>query len=156
MFNAIQREIIRRCWELGENICAVRLHPMLSRYIDQLDTKGMLKICLSEDIDITKRISLGILKRVISFPKTGSKKHKGIASIYKQTPIAAYFSQFADRPGYVMIDFVERNGAVSSDLFVVTGTYTDIFSGWVVRADWLGRNQHSVSSIGKIGTSQNK
>lgn len=28
-FNTIHREIIRRCWELGANICAERLHPIL-------------------------------------------------------------------------------------------------------------------------------
>jgi hypothetical protein len=150
-FNTVHREIIRRCWELGGNICAERLHPILSTYIDQLDIRGMLKIYLREDIDITEGISLGTLKRVISsFPKTGSKKHKGNASIYKQIPIVAHFSQFTDKPGHVEVDFVEHNGGLSSGLFAVTGTYTDIFSGWVVRAAGLGRSEHSVSSIDKI------
>jgi hypothetical protein len=154
-FNTIHREIIRRCWELGGNICAERLHPMLSTYIDQLDLRGMLRIYSKQDIDLTKDISLGTLKRVIfSFPKTGSKKRKGNASIYKQIPIVAHFSQFTDKPGYVEIDFVEHNGGLSSGLFAVTGTYTDIFSGWIVRAAGLGRSEHSVSSIDKIAQSR--
>ena len=154
-FNTIHREIVRRCWELGGNICAERLHPMLSTYIDHLDIRGMLKFYSTEDIEKTRSISLGTLKRVIStFPRTSSKKHKGNASIYKQVPIVAHFSQFTDRPGYLEIDFVEHNGGVSSGLFAVTGTYTDIYSGWVVRAAGLGRNEHSVSSIDKKAQSR--
>lgn len=150
-FNSIHKEIVRRCWELGGNICAERLHPMLTPYIDQLDIRGMLKFYSKEDIDKTRSISLGTLKRVLStFPKTSSKKHKGNAMIYTKVPIVAHFSQFTDKPGYVEIDFVEHNGGVSSGVFAITGTYTDIFSGWVVRAAGLGRNENSVSSIDKI------
>jgi len=149
-FNSIHKEIVRRCWELGGNICAERLHPMLSIYIDRLDIRGMFKFYSKQDIDKTRSISLGTLKRVIStFPKTSSKKHKGNAMIYKQVPIVAHFSRFTDKPGHVEIDFVEHNGGVSSGVFAITGTYTDIFSGWVVRAAGLGRNEHSVSSIDK-------
>lgn len=115
----------------------------------------MLRIYSKQDIAITKDISLGTVKRVIScFPKAGSKKHKGNASIYKQIPIVAHFSQFTDKPGHVEIDFVELNGGLSSGLFAVTGTYTDIFSGWVVRAAGLGRSEHSVTSIDKIAQSR--
>jgi len=147
-FNTIHKEIVRRCWELASNICAERLHPMLSIYIDQLDIRGMLRLYSRDDIDITKGISLGTLKRVIStFPRTSTKKYKGNASIYKQVPIVANFTKFTDKPGYVEVDFVEHNGGVSSGLFAVTATYTDIFSGWVVRAAGLGRNENSVSRI---------
>jgi len=147
-FNSTHKEIIRRCWELGGNICAERLHPMLCAYIDQLDIRGMLRIYSRDQIGKTKSISLGTLKRVVSaFPRPSSRKHKGNASIYKQVPIVAHFSQFTDRPGHVEIDFVEHNGGVCSGLFAVTGTYTDIFSGWVVRAAGLGKNENSVLSI---------
>ncbi len=149
-FNSIHKEIVRRCWELASNICSERLHPMLSIYIDQLDMRGMLRLYSRDDIDITKSISLGTLKRVIStFPRTSTKKYKGNASIYKQVPIVANFTKFTDKPGYMEVDFVEHNGGVSSGLFAVTGTYTDIFSGWVVRAAGLGRNENSVSRIDK-------
>lgn len=81
---------------------------MLTPYIDQLDIRGMLKFYSKEDIDKTRGISLGTLKRVLStFPKTSSKKHKGNAMIYTKVPIVAHFSQFTDKPGYVEIDFVD-------------------------------------------------
>lgn len=154
-FNSIHKEIIRRCWELGGNICAERLHTMLPTYLDQLYIRGMLKIYSRDQIEKTRSISLGTLKRVIStFPRTSSKRHKGNASIYKHVPIVAHFSQFTDRPGHVEIDFVEHNGVVSSGLFAVTGTYTDIFSGWVVRAAGLGKNENSVLRIDKTAQSR--
>ena len=154
-FNSIHKEIIRRCWELGGNICGERLHTMLPTYLDQLGIKGVLRIYSRDQIEKTRSISLGTLKRVIStFPRTSSKRHRGNASIYKQVPIVAHFSQFTDKPGYLEIDFVEHNGGVSSGLFVVTGTYTDIYSGWVVRVAGLGRNEHSVSSIDKKAQSR--
>src|SRR3989337_2058688 len=53
-FNSIHKEIVRRCWELGGNICAERLHPMLTPYIDQLDIRGMLKFYSKEDIAQTR------------------------------------------------------------------------------------------------------
>ncbi len=147
-FNTIHREIVRRCWELSGNICAERLHCMLHAYIDQLCITGMFKFHSKVDIDITRSISLGTLKRVIAaFPKESSKKHKGNAMIYKQVPIVAHFGQFTHKAGYVEVDFVEHNGGVSSGLFAITGTYTDIFSGWVVRAAGLGKNERSVSRI---------
>ncbi len=150
-YNSIHKEIVKRCWELAGNICAERLHPMLSIYIDQLDIRGMLRFYSRDDIDITKSISLGTLKRVISsFPKANTKKHKGNALVYKQVPIVAHFGQFSDKPGYIEVDFVEHSGGVSSGLYAVTATYTDIFSGWTVRACGLGKNQYSVKSIDKL------
>jgi len=150
-YNSIHKEIVKRCWELAGNICAERLHPMLITYINQLEAKGFLKHYSKEDMNITKSISLGTLKRVISsFPKANTKKHKGNAMVYKQVPIVAHFGQFSDKSGYIEVDFVEHNGGVSSGLYAVTATYTDIFSGWTVRACGLGKNQHSVKSIDKL------
>jgi hypothetical protein len=96
-------------------------------------------------------MSLGTLKRVIAtFPRTSTKKHKGNAMIYKQVPIVANFGKFTDEPGFVEIDYVEHNGGTSSGLFAITGTYTDIFSGWTARAAGLGKNLESVSSIDRV------
>jgi len=150
-YNSIHKEIVNRCWELAGNICAERLHLMLSTYINQLGTKGFLLYYSKDDIDITKSISLGTLKRVVSsFPKANTKKHKGNAMVYKQVPIVAHFGRFSDKPGYIEVDFVEHGGGVSSGLYAVTATYTDIFSGWTVRACGLGKNQYSVKSIDRL------
>jgi hypothetical protein len=150
-FNSIHIGVVNKCWELAGKICAERLHPMLCTYIGQLEIKGMLQIYSKNDIAITKTISAATLKRVIAtFPRASSKKHKGNALIYKQVPIVANFGQFSDEPGYVEIDYVEHNGGTSSGLFVITGTYTDIFCGWVARAAGLGKNLSSVSSIDRV------
>lgn len=150
-FKGVHTRIVKKCWELAGNICAERLHPMVAIYIEQLHKGGLLKDYSTEDIAITKSISLATLKRVIAtFPSMSSKKHKGNAFVYKQVPIVAHFGQFSDRAGYVEIDYVEHNGGNCSGLFVITGTYTDIFCGWVARAAGLGKNLASVSNIDKI------
>ncbi len=150
-FRGVHTRIVKKCWELTGYICAERLHPMVAIYIEQLHKGGLLKDHSTEDIAITKSISVATLKRVIAtFPSTSSKKHKGNAFVYKQVPIVAHFGQFSDRAGYVEIDYVEHNGGNCSGLFVITGTYTDIFCGWVVRAAGLGKNLASVSNIDKI------
>ncbi|HEX3035425.1 MAG TPA: hypothetical protein VHT73_09870 [Thermodesulfobacteriota bacterium] len=150
-FSGVHATIVKECLELAGGICAERLHPVLSSYIDQLETRGMLGAYSKDDIATTKGMPLGTLKRVIScFPKTSTKKHKGNAMIYKQVPVVANFGKFTDEPGFVEIDYVEHNGGTSSGLFAITGTYTDIFCGWTARATGLGKNLESVTSIDKI------
>ena len=154
-FNNIHIAIVKECWKLAGNICAERLHPMLGVYIDRLDTSGLLEVYSKEDVSLTKAISCATLKRIIStFPGTSSKKHKGRACVYKQIPIVAHFGQFSQSPGYVEIDYVEHSGGNSSGLFAITGTYIDIFSGWVARAAGLGKNLWSVSEIDNIAQSR--
>jgi hypothetical protein len=150
-FRGVHTRIVKKCLELAGNICAERLHPMLAIYIEQLHKQGLLKDYSTEDIAITKSISVATLKRVIAtFPRTSTKKHKGRACMYKQVPIVAHFGQFSQSPGFVEIDYVEHSGGNSSGLFAITGTYIDIFSGWVARAAGLGKNLWSVSEIDNI------
>jgi hypothetical protein len=150
-FMGVHTRIVNKCWELSGGICAERLHPVLSNYIDQLETRGMLGDYSKMDIATTKGMSLGTLKRVIAtFPRSSSKKHKGNAMIYKQVPVVANFGKFTDEPGFVEIDYVEHNGGTSSGLFAITGTYTDISCGWAARAAGLGKNLQSVTSIDKV------
>lgn len=150
-FSTVHMRIVKECWELAGGICAERLHPVLSSYIDQLEIRDMLGAYSKYDISTAKSISVATLKRVISsFPKTSTKKHKGNAMIYKQVPIVANFGKFTDEPGFVEIDYVEHNGGMSSGLFVITGTYTDIFSGWTARAAGLGKNLESVRGIDRV------
>jgi hypothetical protein len=147
-FRGVHVRIVKKCWELAGNICAQRLHPMLATYIDQLHRQGMLAYYSAKDIAIAKSISVATLKRVIAtFPRASNKKHKGNDFIYRQVPIVAHFGKFSDTPGYVEIDYVEHNGGSSSGLFIITGTYTDIFSAWTARAAGLGKNLSSVSGI---------
>lgn len=150
-FSGVHASIVKECWELSGGICAERLHPVLSSYIDQLETRGMLGACSKDDIATTKSISVATLKRVIAtFPRASTRKYKGNAMIYKQVPVIANFGKFTDEPGFVEIDYVEHNGGTSSGLFAITGTYADIFSGWTARAAGLGKNLESVSSIDRV------
>ncbi len=150
-FSGIHARVVKECWDLSGGICAERLHPVLCAYIDQLETRAMLRAYCKMDISTAKSMSLGTLKRVVSsFPRTSSKKHKGNAMIYKQVPVVANFGKFTDEPGFVEIDYVEHNGGTSSGLFAITGTYTDIFCGWTARAAGLGKNLESVRGIDRV------
>lgn len=150
-FSGVHARVVKECRELAGGICAERLHPVLCAYIDQLETRGMLGTYSRDDISTAKSMSLGTLKRIIAtFPRTSSNRHKGNAMIYKQVPIVANFGKFTDEPGFVEIDYVEHNGGTSSGLFTITGTYTDIFSGWTARAAGLGKNLESVRGIDQV------
>jgi hypothetical protein len=150
-FKSTHISIVKECWELSGGICAERLHPMLNVYINQLETARLLEAYSKDDVSTARTISVATLKRIISgFPRTSSKKHKGSACLYKQIPIVAHFGQFSDRPGFVEIDYVEHSGGNSSGLFVVTGSYIDIFSGWVARAAGMGKNLDSVTRINDL------
>ncbi|HSE83346.1 MAG TPA: hypothetical protein VLB01_02215, partial [Thermodesulfobacteriota bacterium] len=82
-FSGIHARVVSKCWELSGGICAERLHPVLSTYIDQLEARGMLGAYCKGDISTAKSMSLATLKRVISsFPRTSSKRHRGNAMIY--------------------------------------------------------------------------
>ena len=155
-YNSIHKEIVKRCWQLSGCICAEKLHPMLSTYIEHLERNGLLSFYEQRFIEEVKQISLGSLKRIIrDFPKTSKRRQKGNAFIYQKVPIIAGFSKYSfERPGYVEVDFVEHNGGSSSGTFAITGVYTDLYSQWIARASGLGKNLHSMSEIDRIAHSR--
>ena len=150
-YNIFHRTLIKQIWELTGYICAERIHPMIGKYIEQLEDAGGLILYPAEVIKKVNKIPLGTLKKIMrSFPHMHSNKHKGNFEIYKQVPIVANFGKYAmEKPGYVEVDYVEHNGGNSSGTFAITGVYTDIFSQWVVRASGLGKNLGSVEDIDK-------
>jgi rubredoxin len=156
-YNALHKQIVKKCWELSGNICGERLYPIMERCIEDLNEKGELKDYPAKIIEETKQISLGTLKRIIKeFPLPLQKrKPKGNAFIYRQIPITADFGKNAyAKPGYIEVDFIEHNGGNSQGIFAITGVYTDLSTQWTVRACGLGKNLNSVSEIDKIAHSK--
>jgi len=151
-YNSIHKEIVKRCWELSGCICAEKLHPMLTIYIEQLQRNRLLTFYEPRFIEEVRGISLGTLKRMIrDFPKVAKRREKGNAFIYQKVPIIADFSKYSfEGPGYMEVDFVEHNGGSSSGTFAITSIYTDIYSQWIARASGLGKNLHSMSEIDRI------
>jgi len=149
IYTIIHKAIVRKAWELSDEICGERLHPVIADYIKHLEKNGELKYYGKRYIVETKKISERTLKRIIAnFPTTGKKrKRKGNSSLYKAIPVNAHFGDNTDKPGYVEIDYVEHNGGNSSGVFIHTGCYVDICLGWVARWAALGKNMHAVSKI---------
>lgn len=143
--------LIEKVWYLSGGICAERIFPELSMYITELKKAGELNPFTTQVIHECRKIKLGTLKYIIAtFPKKSSKKHKGNADIYKKVSIDANFRRFTKEPGNLEIDYVEHSGGNTSGTFAITGTYTDLFSQWTVRAVSLGKHLASVASIFRI------
>lgn len=155
-YTSIHKAIVKKAWELSDEICAERLHPMIGDYIKQLEENGELRYYGKLYIAETRQISEPTLKRIIAkFPKAnGRKRYKGNASIYKQIPVNAHFGENAGRPGYMEIDYVEHNGGNSAGTFVHTGSYVDVCLGWIARSAALGKNIQGVSKIHDMNESR--
>jgi len=149
IYNKIHREIIRKAWELSGEICAERLHPMLYSFVKQLQTNGLLLGYQKLDLLTAASVSEITLKRIVSqFPKTSfSKRSKGNSDLYRQIPIQAYFGKNSAHPGYMEIDYVEHSGGNSAGTFSTTGSYVDVFSGWIARSAGLGKSQLAIAGI---------
>jgi len=149
IYTSIHKSIIRKVWELSEEICGERLYPVISEYIKQLKQNGELKYYENQYVEETINISERTLKRIIAkFAKTRKgRSNKGNSSLYKQIPIHAYFGENANKPGYVEIDYVEHNGGSSAGTFAHTGCYVGVFSGWIARFAALAKGMRGVRKI---------
>jgi hypothetical protein len=148
-YTNVHKKIVRKAWELSGEICGERLHPVIGKYISQLEKSGELKYYERKYVRQSKEVSERTLKRIISsFPKVGKRrKSKGNAAIYKAIPIKAHFGKNAHMSGFFEIDYVEHSGGNSSGTFANTGTYVDVCLGWIARSVALGKN---VKGVGKI------
>lgn len=135
--------------DLGGGVCGERLHPQLGEYLRQLETAGELSHYSAGVVETVRDMppislrrilaELGVTRRRRQLPET--------ADIAKQIPVVADFNRFADRLGYLGVDYVEHNGGDSSGRFAISGCYIDIGVQWLVRAAGHGKNLASVEAI---------
>lgn len=148
VFGEIHVELVKRCWYLAGGICAERLHPELGSYISELAKAEQLAGWPEDVVRQVRGMSLITLKRIMKdFPKSRSKRGRQPAEILQNISIQPRFGQFAHLLGFVGLDYVEHSGGVSSGRFVITGTYTELSSGWTVRAAGWGKNLVSIEAI---------
>ena len=106
--------MVRKCWELSGKICAERLTPMLSVYLESLKRAGKMKGYQEHDIQLVAHVSVSTIRRIIeTFPEyqqSDTRKRKGKSTLYKEIPINARFGQEVTKPGYFEVDFVCHNG----------------------------------------------
>ena len=150
LFVQQHKNLVLKCWDLADEICAERLYQELPTYIDQLQNASLLKGFSDLIISQTLSMSLNTLKNIVSeFPKSNyRKKSKGNPEIYKFVPVKPNFGQYSNTPGNVEVDYVEHHNG-SGGPFAITGCYNDIFSGWIARTASLGKSENSVRFIHK-------
>jgi hypothetical protein len=145
---------VHEAWQLSGHICGERLQPMIGEYLQALQMAH--RISLSPyDLELLSQISVISLKRMIStfeekiYDKMHNPKRRtGTPALYKMIPISAKFGKRShEKPGLIEVDYVEHKGGVNSGRFAITGTYTDIVCGWIVRAAGWGHNLCSIQSI---------
>lgn len=143
------KQLIKRVWDLYENICAERLHSEIRKGINMLKEAGEITMYEEDVIKLSKQISLGKLKEIISefLKPAGHRKNNRKPGIYSQVPVEVNFNKYSSTPGYVEVDPVEHNGGNSSGTYAITGCYVCIFSQWVGRTASLGQSQESIEII---------
>jgi hypothetical protein len=141
--------LLRQCWQLAGKICAERLHPELSTYIAALISSSQWADYRDQDIALIRSCSLATAKRMMTnLPRVHTRSTgQGSSEILRQVSLQPRFGQFAHRLGYIGIDYVEHNGGSASGRFVITGTYTELASGWTIRVAGWGKNLASLAGI---------
>lgn len=131
---------LRTVWEVGNEICAELLHPVVSEYIDILKQDGMWNHRESATNQL-RSMSLGTMKRRIGkFLKTG-RARKGLSatkpsSLKRLVPI--FSGPWEGKPpGYGQIDTVVHCGNTLLGDYAYTLNYTDAATLLVIpRAQW--------------------
>ena len=145
------RLLIAKVWHLADEICGERLYEELGAYLDALEAAGELADFDPLVVAQVRSISLGSLKPMVGdlmVPRSsgGSGKRRVDATLAR-VPVQPRFGQFAHLAGYVGLDYVEHSGGNSAGRFAVTGTYTELSSGWTARAAGRGKNLAAVEAI---------
>jgi hypothetical protein len=148
-YHDAHRQLVLALNELAGSVAAERLQPQLGEYLSQLEAAGELTAYTADVVARVRTMPVISLKRMLKDLGISRARRKlpGLSDVAKHVPIQAHFGQFADRLGYVALDYVEHNGGNSSGRFVQSGCYVDIATQWVVRAAGWGKNLRSVESI---------
>jgi len=148
-YQSAHRQLLQTVYDLSGSVSAERLQPELSTYLDELARACQLGGYDGDVIATVRAMPVISVKRTLKALGLGRTKRKlpGLSDVIKQVPIQAHFGQFANRLGYVALDYVEHNGGNSSGRFVCSGCYVDIATQWVVRAAGWGKNLASVESV---------
>lgn len=135
--------------DIAGGVAAERLQPMLGVYLVQLARARQLDAYRLEVIATVRAMPVISLKRLLRELGVTRKKRRLPAQndIAKQIPIVAHFGQFANRLGYVGLDYVEHNGGNCSGRFVISGCYVDIATQWLTRGAGWGKNLASTEAI---------
>lgn len=144
---------LKELWEIGNRICAERLHPQVEEYVRVLRRDGMW----THDEATTAlllRMSLGTMKtRVAAFEnvkKRGGRSMTKPSNLKEIIPIRRGPWE-NPAPGNGEIDTVAHCGWTISGDFIYTVQYTDVLTIWTcLAAQWQKGEEATVESIERI------
>lgn len=131
---------LKEIWDMARQICAERLHPMISEYIFVLRRDGMWKHD-EQTTTLLCQMSLATMKRkAAKFPKIhGRRKGKGTtdpSNLKEIIPIRRGPWKNPD-PGFGEVDTVAHCGSTLQGDFAYTVQYTDVSTIWTcLSAQW--------------------
>ena len=134
-------------WEAYDHLCAERLHPNLSRYVDKLMDCGELSVSAAVELKL-RAVSLGTLKTLITNVRTreygtvGGTTKPG--TLLKNEIPLRVGSWDETTCGFLEIDLVAQCGACAMGEFMHTLNTTDIATGWFEAEAFLGKAQERV------------
>lgn len=144
---------LRECWEIGGEICAERLKPILAEYVRILQRDRMWTH-RERDTALLFRMSLGTMKnRIRDFEKAkagGGRSTTKPSNLKEVIPVRT--GPWEDpEPGYGEIDTVAHCGSTLAGSFCYSVNFTDIATGWVESAAQRDKGQvRTRESIGEI------
>ena len=144
---------LKEVWNIANEICAERLHPLLGEYVSVLKRDGMWQ---HDEVTTQKllRMSLGTMKdRIAGFAKTKARGGKGStkpSDLREIIPIRRGPWNNPE-PGFGEVDTVAHCGASLAGDYAYSVQYTDVALIWTcLAAQWNKGEEATRQSIERI------
>ena len=142
--------VLKEIWEMGDEVCAELLHPMVEEYVTILQRDGMWKHGKDTTVKL-KKMSEGTMKRRIGNFRKARGKSRGVSATkpsHLKTLIPIFTGPWKELPpGHGQIDTVLHNNTAEGDA-VYTVNYTDAATMVTVpRAQWNKGQKVTVESM---------
>jgi hypothetical protein len=144
---------LKEVWQIANEICAERLHPMIAEYVTVLGRDSMWG---HDELSTQKlsAMSLGTLKnRIAGFAKTNARGGKGTtkpSDLREIIPIRRGPWKNPD-PGYGEVDTVAHCGSSLAGDYAYSVQYTDVSLIWTcLAAQWNKGEKATKESIKRI------
>lgn len=142
--------VLKEIWEMGDEVCAELLHPMIKEYVAILQRDRMWKY--GKDVtEKLQKMSEGTMKRRIGNFRKARGKSRGLSATkpsHLKTLIPIFTGPWKELPpGHGQIDTVLHNDTTEGDA-VYTVNYTDAATMVTVpRAQWNKGQKVTVESM---------
>ena len=144
---------LQELWEIMNEICAERLHPVVDEYVDILKRDGMWEHD-EHTTELLVKMSLGTMKdRIATFQKTKPRKGRSATkpSDLKEIIPIRRGPWDSPAPGFGEVDTVAHCGASLLGDYAYTVQYTDVATIWTcLSGQWNKGEEATKRSIERI------